>query len=84
MTSNYVRTSSMLETAIISNIYCPSNRSMSANFFITAAIYVVNLMPRSFSYKLRLKNDSIRLLNVVVLNVCPKEIYSGARITGIS
>ena len=58
---------------------------MSANLFITAAFYVVNLMPRSFSYKLRLKSDSIRLLNVVVINAiimqgAAAELFGGAKV----
>mmetsp|Transcript_6715 Transcript_6715/g.13439 ORF Transcript_6715/g.13439 Transcript_6715/m.13439 type:complete len:98 (+) Transcript_6715:415-708(+) len=41
---------------------------MSVNLLATATFYIVILMPCSFSYKLRLKKDSIRLLNVVVIN----------------
>ncbi|GMH82099.1 hypothetical protein TrST_g9744 [Triparma strigata] len=62
---------------------------MSANLFMTAAFYVVNLMPRSFSYKLRLKNDSIRLLNVVVINAiimqgAAAELFGGAKVGKVS
>jgi predicted outer membrane repeat protein len=38
------------------------------NLFTTAAFYVINLMPKAFSYRLRLSGNFIRTFNIVMLN----------------
>jgi predicted outer membrane repeat protein len=38
------------------------------NLFATATFFVVNLMPKAFSYRLRLTGNFIRSFNIVVLN----------------
>jgi hypothetical protein len=38
------------------------------NLFATAAFYVINLMPKAFSYRLRLSGNFIRTFNIVMLN----------------
>jgi predicted outer membrane repeat protein len=41
---------------------------MALNLFATAAFYVINLMPKAFSYRLRLSGNFIRTFNIVMLN----------------
>jgi hypothetical protein len=38
------------------------------DLFTTAAFYVINLMPKAFSYRLRLSGNFIRTFNIVMLN----------------
>jgi hypothetical protein len=38
------------------------------NLFATATFFVVNLMPKAFSYRLRLSGNFIRTFNIVMLN----------------
>jgi hypothetical protein len=38
------------------------------NLFAMAAFYVINLMPKAFSYRLRLSGNFIRTFNIVMLN----------------